>query len=110
LQPLPVLSAFRDLAEANRNTQARIVATAERLVRETGYEKTMVADIAGILRMSPANVYRFFGSKRAIHEAVAARLMGEVETVAAAIASEDGEAVDRLRRLLAAIHLMNARR
>ena len=50
LQPLPVLSAFRDLAEANRNTQARIVATAERLVRETGYEKTMVADIAGILR------------------------------------------------------------
>jgi hypothetical protein len=36
--------------------------------------------------------------------------MGEVETAAAAIASEDGEGVDRLRRLLAAIHLMNARR
>jgi len=97
-------------AEANRNTQARIVAAAERLVREMGYQKTMVADIAGILRMSPANVYRFFRSKRAIYETVAARLMEEVETTAAAIASEDGEAVDRLRRLLAAIHLMNARR
>ena len=97
-------------AKANRNNQARIVAAAERLVREMGYQKTMVADIAGILRMSPANVYRFFRSKRAIYEAVAARLMEEVETMAAAIASEDGEAVDRLRRLLAAIHLMNARR
>jgi hypothetical protein len=32
------------------------------------------------------------------------------ETTAAAIASEDGEVIDRLRRLLAAIHLMNARR
>jgi AcrR family transcriptional regulator len=67
-------------------------------------------DIVGILQTSPANVYRFFGSKRAIYEAVAARLMGEVETAAAAIASEDGEVVDRLRRLLAAIHLMNALR
>jgi AcrR family transcriptional regulator len=71
-------------AKANRNTQACIVAAAERLVRQMGYQKTMVADIAGILRMSPANVYRFFGSKRAIYEAVAARLMGEVETAAAA--------------------------
>ena len=97
-------------ATADRNTQARIVDAAERLVRGMGYEKTMVADIAGILRMSPANVYRFFGSKRAIYEAVAARLIGEVETVAAAIASEGGEAIDRLRRLLTAIHLMNARR
>jgi AcrR family transcriptional regulator len=105
-----VIAGHEIRATANRNTQARIVDAAERLVRGMGYEKTMVADIAGILRMSPANVYRFFGSKRAIYEAVAARLMGEVETVAAAIASEDGEAVDRLRRLLTAIHLMNARR
>ena len=29
--------------------------------------------------MSPANVYRFFDSKKAIHEGVARGLMGEVE-------------------------------
>jgi len=29
--------------------------------------------------MSPANVYRFFDSKKAIHEGVARSLMGEVE-------------------------------
>jgi AcrR family transcriptional regulator len=30
--------------KANRNTQARIVAAAERLVRQMGYQKTMVAE------------------------------------------------------------------
>jgi AcrR family transcriptional regulator len=65
-------------AKEHRNTQARIVVAAERLVREMGYQKTMVTGFAGILRMSPANVYRFFGSKRAIYEAVAASLVGEV--------------------------------
>ena len=60
-------------------TRARIVATAERLFREIGFQKTTVADIARELRMSPANVYRFFGSKADIHIAVARQLMGEVE-------------------------------
>jgi AcrR family transcriptional regulator len=96
--------------KANRNTQACIIAAAERLVREIGHRKAMVADIARILQMSPANVYRFFGSKRAIYEAMVACLVGEVETAAPAIAFEDGEVIDRLRRLLAAIHLLNARR
>ena len=32
--------------------------------------------------MSPANVYRFFDSKKAIHEGVARALMGEVEDAA----------------------------
>jgi len=91
-------------------TQARIVVAAERLFREIGYQKTTVADIARVLRMSPANVYRFFDSKRGIHEAVAMRLMGEVETAATAIVFEDEEPVGRLRRLLATIHHMNAER
>ena len=44
----------------------RILITTERLFREVGYQKTTVADIAKTLRMSPANVYRFFDSKRSI--------------------------------------------
>ena len=43
----------------------QILVTAERLFREIGYQKTTVADIAKALRMSPANVYRFFDSKDA---------------------------------------------
>ena len=58
---------------AARETEqrARIVATAERLFREIGFQKTTVADIARELRMSPANVYRFFGAKSEINAAVA---------------------------------------
>ena len=71
------------------DVRERVLVTAERLFREIGYQKTTVADIAKVLRMSPANVYRFFDSKKAIHEGVARRLMGEVESAAGDIASAD---------------------
>ena len=65
------------------DTRERILVVAERLFRQLGYQKTTVADIAKELRMSPANVYRFFDSKKSIHESVARALMGEVETALA---------------------------
>ena len=68
------------------DTRERILVVAERLFRQIGYQKTTVADIAKELRMSPANVYRFFDSKKAIHEGVARTLMGEVEVEAQRIA------------------------
>ena len=91
-------------------TRERILVVAERLFREIGYQKTTVADIAKVLRMSPANVYRFFDSKKAIHEGVARGLMGEVEDAAQAIASGPGPAADRLRELMTTIHRMNSER
>ena len=92
------------------DTRERILVVAERLFREIGYQKTTVADIAKALRMSPANVYRFFDSKKAIHQAVARLLMGEVEEAAQAIAARPGPAVGRLRELLTTIHHMNSER
>src|SRR5215213_3615538 len=86
----------------------RIVETAERYFREIGYQKTTVADIAKALRMSPANVYRFFDSKRAINEAVAERLMHEVEGAIRAIARQKAPAAERLRDMIATMHRMNA--
>jgi AcrR family transcriptional regulator len=91
-------------------TRERILVVAERLFREIGYQKTTVADIAKVLRMSPANVYRFFDSKKAIHEGVARSLMGEVETAAQAIASRPGPAARRLRELIITINRMNSER
>jgi AcrR family transcriptional regulator len=91
-------------------TRERILVVAERLFREIGYQKTTVADIAKVLRMSPANVYRFFDSKKAIHEGVARGLMGEVEDAAQAIASGPGAAAVRLRELMKTINRMNAER
>jgi len=92
------------------DTRERILVVAERLFREIGYQKTTVADIAKVLRMSPANVYRFFDSKKAIHAGVARGLMGGVEEAAHAIAAEPGPAALRLRELITTIHRMNCER
>src|SRR6266700_421881 len=92
------------------DTRERILVVAERLFREIGYQKTTVADIAKVLRMSPANVYRFFDSKKAIHEGVARTLMGEVEGATQAIAAKPESAASRLRELMTTVHRMNSER
>ena len=102
------MALLHDDTEAEK--KACILATAERLFRDIGYLKTTVAYIAKTLKMSPANVYRFFDSKKAIHEGVARRLMGEVELAAEQIAATDAPAVERLRELLATVSRMNAER
>ena len=92
------------------DTRERILVVAERLFRQIGYQKTTVADIAKELRMSPANVYRFFDSKKAIHEGVARGLMGEVEGAAHSIEKASGPAATRLRELMTTINRMNTER
>ena len=92
------------------DVRERILVTAERLFREIGYQKTTVADIAKALQMSPANVYRFFDSKKSINAGVACRLMGEVEQASKAIAARRGNARGRLRELLTTIYRMNSDR
>jgi len=96
--------------QAEVDVREQILVTAERLFREIGYQKTTVADVAKALRMSPANIYRFFDSKRAINEGVARRLMGEVEEAAEVIARKSLPATARLRSLLANVHQMNSER
>src|ERR1700732_3163699 len=98
------------LEHTEADTHARILVTAERLFREIGYQKTTVADIAKVLRMSPANVHRVFDSKKAIHEGVARALMGGVEQATEAIAARPGPAAVRLRELMTTIHRMNSER
>src|SRR5260370_15493912 len=90
------------------DARQRMLVVAERLFSQIGYQKTTVADIAKELRMSPANVYRFFDSKKAINEGVARVLMGEVEDVTAAIANKPGPAAARLRELMPTINPMNS--
>ncbi|MET4391223.1 AcrR family transcriptional regulator [Bradyrhizobium sp. F1.4.3] len=92
------------------DTRDRILEVAERLFRQIGYQKTTVGDIAKELRMSPANVYRFFESKKAIHQSVARSLMGEVEFEAQRIVARPGPVLERFRELLTTIHRMNTER
>jgi AcrR family transcriptional regulator len=98
------------VSNTERDTRQTIVDTAERFFRDIGYQKTTVADIAKSLRMSPANVYRFFDSKKSINEAVLERYKREQEEAIATIAEEDRPAAERLRDILATSYRLNAAR
>src|SRR5262245_49759367 len=80
--------------------RARIMDAAEGLFRRLGFAKTAVADIAAELKMSPANVYRFFPSKNAIIEAICQRCLAECEERAWAVARSRGSAAERTERLV----------
>ncbi len=80
------------------DTRTRILDAADRLFRHYGYAKTTVADLARDLGMSPANVYRFFGSKLEIVEAIAARMLGHRHELDLAIVASPGTAAERLTR------------
>jgi len=96
--------------QREQDTRKLIVATAERLFRTLGYQKTTVGDVAKELSMSPANVYRFFDSKADLRDAVGRHLMGEVEAAVAAIADADGPAGERLRAAFLCMGKMNQER
>ena len=98
-RPQPVTPEDRAAA-----TRLRILDVAEALFRSMGYQKTAVADIARELGMSPANVYRFFASKSAINEAIAARLLSGVTEELEAIADGPGVPADRLRSMMRLLH------
>jgi AcrR family transcriptional regulator len=87
--------------------RARILDVAEKHFRRAGYHKTSVADIASELGMSPANVYRFFPSRDAINESICRRVVNEVADIASAIARTNAPALEKLDRLLTAVHRHN---
>lgn len=89
-------------------TRERILAVAEEHFRRVGYGKTAIADIAGELAMSPANVYRFFPSKSAICEEIARRLLDTCHDALREIAGERSvPAEERLARMAMALHQFN---
>ena len=94
------LRTGKDFDEA----RARILEAAEKQFRRVGYLRTSVADIAAELGMSPANIYRFFPSRDAINESICGRVVNEVADIAFAIALTNVPAMEKLERLLTAVH------
>jgi AcrR family transcriptional regulator len=84
--------------------RARILEAAEEQFRRVGYNRTSVADIAAGLGMSPANIYRFFPSRNAINESICGRVVNEIAHIASAIARTNAPAMEKLERLLTAVH------
>jgi AcrR family transcriptional regulator len=87
-----------------------IVDVAERLFDQFGFQKTTVADIARELTMSPANVYRFYATKAEINEAVARKILSEIEAALHGIVGRKGSAKGKLRAFFSAIEKSHLRR
>lgn len=87
--------------------RARILEVAEEHFRSVGYHRTSVADIAAKLGMSAANIYRFFPSRDAINESICGRVVNEVADIAFVIAGANAPAMEKLDRLLTAVHRQN---
>jgi AcrR family transcriptional regulator len=77
-------------------TAARIVDTAEALIRRHGPAKATVVDVARALGMSHANVYRHFPSKAALREAVVERWLHAVSVPIEAAAASPAPPPERL--------------
>lgn len=88
-------------------TRLRIMETAEEHFRRVGYAKTAVADIAAVLGMSPANVYRFFPSKSAIRDAICHKLLGQEHAMIEQIIASPEPAAIRLERIILGINRYN---
>ncbi len=85
-------------------TREKILQKADELFRQYGFGKTNVADIAAGLGMSPANIYKFFPSKKAILEASAVRNFSMVQSQIAEIMGRESSAAARLRAVVLAGH------
>ncbi|MCF6370418.1 TetR/AcrR family transcriptional regulator [Rhizobium halophilum] len=82
----------------------RILDTAAEQVRRFGEAKTNVVDIAKAMGVSHSAIYRHFGSKAEIFDALAARTMAEEAELTSRFVNSDGSAAERLRGLVLALH------
>src|ERR1700746_1354669 len=89
-------------------TRERIMVKADELFRQFGFEKTTVADIAGELGMSPANIYKFFSSKEAIIQASADRNLVVLTEAVHRHMVASGTALDRIEKVLLTVYRHNA--
>src|ERR1700747_3020077 len=85
-------------------TRERIMVKADELFRQFGFEKTTVADIAEELRMSPANIYKFFSSKEAVIQASADRNLVVLSEAVQRHMVAPGAALDRIEKGLLTVY------
>ncbi|MCC3774533.1 TetR family transcriptional regulator [Streptomyces sp. UNOB3_S3] len=91
-------------------TQDRILEVTEDVLRRYGPAKATVVDVARALGVSHGSVYRHFGSKAALREAVTERWLDQSHAELSALAGAEGPAETRLRDWLAALFAAKRRK
>lgn len=90
--------------------RARILDSAELLLRRYGYEKMTVTDVARALNMSHGNVYRYFSSKAALRAAVIEGWLNRIADQTEAIVRKVGPADIRLEEWLKGLATIKQRK
>ncbi|QLE71971.1 TetR/AcrR family transcriptional regulator [Streptomyces rectiverticillatus] len=91
-------------------TPERILEATEDVLRRFGPAKATVVDVARALGVSHGSVYRHYGSKAALREAVTQRWLDLSHAELSAVADADGPAGPRLRSWLAALFAAKRRK
>jgi AcrR family transcriptional regulator len=90
----------RPKTDAPDAPRLRILDAAEAVLRRHGPARLTVSEVARSLGQSHASVYRYFGSKAELVDALVGRWLEAVTTPLAIIAGGDGPASERLRAWL----------
>jgi AcrR family transcriptional regulator len=90
--------------------RARILDTAETLLRRHGLDKLNVIDVARAMSMSHGNVYRHVPSKAALRAAVIHRWLERVSDQTKAIADQDAPSNQRLMEWLRTLAVIKQRK
>jgi AcrR family transcriptional regulator len=98
----PALGARAGAAPAGETADARILSIAADHLRRHGARGLTVVGVAEAAGMTHANVYRYFPSKGALIDAIAARWLKGLEATLAEIADAPDPADDKLERLILA--------
>jgi AcrR family transcriptional regulator len=91
-------------------TRERILVAAEDVLRRFGPAKATVVDVARVLGVSHAAVYRHVASKAELRDLVIGRWLEGIMTPLRAVAAQPGPAPQRLRRLFDALVAVKHRR
>lgn len=78
----------------SRDVRTRILESAEARFRRFGFGKTTMAEIAGDVRMSAGNLYRYFENKEEIGAVIATRCLTNVEEAGRKVAHAPDLAAD----------------
>ncbi len=92
---------------SREETRAIIVDKANELFHKFGFDRTTIADIASNLKMSSANVYKFFPSKRALIEACANLCLIELREILLHAAGSRSTAIGRIEAIVLSLYQFN---
>jgi len=91
-------------------TRKLILESAKTLLRRFGEDKMTVMDIARSLKMSHANVYRFFKTKSDILDAIIDEWQSKMEAFVASIVRRPGPAAERIEAVVVELHRKRRRK